>query len=182
MPRLFFAIDLPREIKEKISPAIISLRELGAHVRPVGRESMHLTMLFLGEQPGNIIPELVSIATQAVSGARPCDVSIGPAGFFPRVSFLTLIGEIETLIMVSRSLSTECAGYLERPEDRPFKAHITIARHKQNIRPQEKARITELFSKYAALAWTCRELVLYESDLTPKGPIYKALERFPFCG
>jgi len=181
MPRLFFAIDLPQDVKEKIGPVAMSLRALGSHIKPVGREGMHLTMLFLGEQPIDVLPDLMNIARCAVSPARPCSVALGPTGFFPRVSFLTLVGEIETLVLVSRTLAEECRVFLEHPEDRPFKAHITIARHKQNIRPPEKAKIAGMFAPFEGMSWTCQELVLYKSDLTPKGPIYTALERFQFC-
>jgi RNA 2',3'-cyclic 3'-phosphodiesterase len=180
MTRLFIAVDLPKEISDRIGPSVVSLRELGSHIRPVGQEGMHLTMLFLGEQPENLICEFKHIAERAASASRPCQLAIGPVGFFPRVSFLTLTGEIETLVMVSRMLSEECRGYLEHFDDRPFKTHVTVTRHKQNIKPIEKAKIARIFAEFEGLSWVCSELVLYKSDLTPKGPIYTVIKRLPF--
>jgi len=182
MPRLFFAIDLPEELKEPLAPATLSLRNLGRHVRPVGRHAFHLTLLFLGEQPEEILPDLSAIGADAVAAARPCRLALGPPGFFSRVSFLTLIGEIETLSVVSGVLADACSGYLDRPETRPFKAHVTIARHKKNVKPNEKEQIRETFSPFEGRSWVTDELILFKSDLTPKGAIYTALERFPFGG
>jgi RNA 2',3'-cyclic 3'-phosphodiesterase len=180
MTRLFIAVDLPNDIKDRIGPSVVSLRELGSHIKPVGREVMHLTLLFIGEQPENLINEFEKIAGRTATASRPCQLAIGPVGFFPRVSFLTLTGEIETLVMASRMLAEECRGYLEHFDDRPFKTHVTVARHKENIKPIEKAKITRTFAAFEGLSWVCNELVLYKSDLTPKGPIYTAIRRFPF--
>lgn len=182
MPRVFFAIDLPHELKDDLAPAALSLRDLSRHVRPVGRRSFHLTLLFLGDQPPSILPDLSRIGNDAVAGARPCNLAVGPAGFFPRVSFMTLTGELDTIAVLANVLSEACVGYVERPETRPFKAHVTLARHRRNITPEEKERIRSVFSPFEGWSWVADELILFESDLTPKGAIYTALDRFPFKG
>lgn len=178
--RLFYAIDLPDDIKRPIAECLPELRKLGHHIRPVRESGMHLTLLFLGEMPESVLPDLSEYGTNAVAAARPCRLEIGPVGFFPRVSFLTLTGEIETLILVSSVLADTCSGYLEKPETRPFKAHVTLARHKQKIRSGEKDRIKGIYSQFQGLSWIADELVLYESELTSKGAIYTAIERFKF--
>jgi len=180
--RLFFAVDVPEETRKELGAATTEIGGIAPHVRPVSRGSFHLTLLFLGDQPEEVLPSLEAIGAQAVAPARSCQVALGPPGFFPRVSFLTLVGEIETLAMVSTVLSDSCRPYMEKPEDRPFKPHITIARLKQNLRPPEKARIVSVLEKFEGRAWTINELVLYKSDLSPKGAAYTALARFPFGG
>lgn len=182
MPRLFFAIDLPGDIKDRLSPVPQSLRLVGPHVRPVGRGSLHLTCLFLGEQPDHAIADLCGLALQAVGPARPSLVEIGPPGFFPRVSFLTLRGEIETLAMVSHVLKESCESFLERPDERPFAAHVTMARLKRGLNSSEKAKIVEILSPFQGLSWVATEMVLFKSDLTPKGAVYTPVERFSFGG
>jgi RNA 2',3'-cyclic 3'-phosphodiesterase len=182
MPRLFYAIDLPEEVKLELGPVVSALGKIGSWIRPVGRSAYHLTLLFLGEQQDEFVPEIIAMGAEAVVGARQCRVEIGPAGFFPRVSFLTLNGEIETLAMVSMTLCQSCRCYLEKHEDRPFKPHITVARHKQNIRPPEKEKITEMLKPFEGKSWEVRDLILFNSDLTTKGPKYTPVERFPFGG
>jgi len=182
MTRLFFAIDLPERLKAPIAPVVSSLSDLGRHVRPVGEGSLHATLLFLGEQPQSILPDLAETAKGAVAGARPCRLEIGPVGFFPRVSFLTLVGEIETLTVIASVLSDACANYLENPETRPFKAHVTLSRHKERISPGEKERIASLLSSFEGLSLTVDELILFESELTRSGAIYTPVGRFRFGG
>lgn len=182
MPRLFYAADLPMKIKEKITSAAESLRNLGPHVRLVSSGSYHMTLLFLGDQPDSGLESLISIGNQAVSGARECRLKIGPAGFFPRVSFLTQTGETETLTVISTMLGSLCQDFLEEPEARKFKAHVTLARHKEKITAQEKLVISECFRHLDGENYSCREIILFESDLTPQGAVYTKLATFPFSG
>jgi 2'-5' RNA ligase len=180
MVRLFYAVEIDDGIKRSLAHEVIALRNLGRHVRPVGSHGMHITLLFLGEQPDNVLEDFIGFGHDAVAMARPCKLEIGPAGFFPRVSFLTLIGEIETLLMVSSMLKQTCSGYLERPDDREFKAHLTLARHKQKISMVEKEVIRKAFAGFKGQSWLVNEIVLIKSDLTPKGAVYTAIERFKF--
>jgi len=180
--RLFFAIDTTEEIKESLREGVSAIGELGRHIKPVRVEGLHMTMLFLGEQPASVLPELGEIGKEAVCGARPCRLQIGPPSFFPRVSFLTLTGEITTLAVISTVLAERCMKYLEKPETRPFKAHLTLARHKQKIRAGEKGRISEIMREYEGKAWTADKLVLFESELTRKGAIYNEVGSFGFGG
>jgi 2'-5' RNA ligase len=182
MQRLFFAIDLPDTLKEALEPGAESLRDLGRHVRPVRRGGYHITMLFLGEQPDSNIPYLGKLARQAVEGARPCKLEISGIGFFPRVSFLTLSGEIETLTIIASILADSCVDFLEKPETRRFKAHVTLARHKKKVTPSEKDRIRDAFAEFKGQSWIADELVLFSSELTPQGAIYTPVENFRFGG
>ena len=182
MPRLFYAIDMPEDIKREITEVNESLRELGRHVRPVSHGSFHLTMLFLGDQPGRILPELCDIGRAAVQNARPCALETGQAGFFPRVSFLTLTGEIDTLRLISIHLATECEKFLEEPENRPFKAHVTLARHKERVTPSEKEFIRKMFERFEGKRFVFDELILYESELSRQGAKYTPIEKFKFSG
>ena len=182
MPRLFYAVDLPQELKSALSSLAPELKSLGRHIRPVSTASYHLTMLFLGDQPGSLIEDLVRIGNESVANARPCRLTVGPAGFFPRVSFLTLTGELETLSVISVVLRDLCSAYLEQPDTKPFRAHVTLARHKKKISATEKGKIAEIFAPFEGREFTADELVLYESELTPKGAIYTVVERFRFGG
>lgn len=182
MPRLFYAVDLPNELRDVLAPRALALRDLGRHIRPVGRHSFHLTLLFLGDQPEAAIPDFGETAKSAVGPARSCEIALGPVGFFPRVSFLTLTGELETLAMVSSVLKNGCESYLERPDTRPFKAHVTLARHKKNVSRTEKERITREFAEFEGRSWVANDLVLYESELTPRGAVYTVVERYAFGG
>lgn len=180
--RLFYAVEVDEGVRKNLRTSLDSLRRLGSHIRPVGAGGMHITLLFLGEQPEEIVPDFLQFGKDAVEMARPCTVEIGPPGYFSRVSYLTLTGEIETLAMISSMLKETCSGYLENPDTRPVKAHLTLARHKKNISSSEKEKIVEDVAKCEGMSWVIDELVLFNSDLTPKGAIYTELGRFKFGG
>jgi 2'-5' RNA ligase len=180
MPRLFYAIDLPQELKNELSCIAPELKALGRHIRPVSLGSYHLTMLFLGDQVASSIVELERIGREAVANARPCRLTVGPIGFFPRVSYLTLTGETETLSVISVVLRDLCSSYLEQPDTKPFRAHVTLARHKKKASRAEKEKISEMYAPFEGMQFTSDELVLYESELTPSGAIYTAVDRFKF--
>lgn len=182
MPRLFYAVDLPQELKDKFSSLAPELKKIGRHIRPVSPGSHHLTMLFLGDLPASSIEELVRIGSESVENARPCTLRIGPTGFFPRVSYLTLTGESETLSVISLALRESCANLLEQPDTKPFRAHLTLARHKKRINRSEKGRIAELFAPFEGRELTVDELVLFESELTPRGAVYTTVKKFKFGG
>lgn len=180
MPRLFYAVDLPQELRDELSSLAPDLKSIGRHIRSVSSGSYHLTMLFLGDQPASSIEDFLRIGRDSVRNARPCRLMVGPAGFFPRVSYLTLTGELETLSVISVVLRDLCSDHLEQPDTKPFRAHVTLARHKQKISGSEKGRIADLFAPFEGREFTADELVLYESELSPRGAIYTAVERFRF--
>ena len=182
MLRLFYAIDLPDVLKSRLEKVNAQPGIFGSHVKPVKGASFHLTMLFLGDQPEGNLKALGEAGKNSVLTARPCELVIGKAGFFPRVSFLTLTGDIETLAFISMNLAVECEKYLEKPETRPFKAHVTIARHKKPVSRSEKETITEMFREFEGERIRIEGLVLFKSELTRSGAIYTILEKFPFSG
>jgi 2'-5' RNA ligase len=62
-------------------------------------------------------------------------------------------------------------------EARPFHPHLTVARLK--VPDDVAAVLAALGSEPVGAAFTVREVVLYESRLSPKGPSYSVLGRFP---
>ena len=71
--------------------------------------------------------------------------------------------------LVNDSLYDEAE--IER-EAKKFRAHLTLARLKESYLPEELVRRLGTVPK---LSWTCSELALMKSVLTPKGPIYTQL-------
>ncbi|MER3418648.1 MAG: RNA 2',3'-cyclic phosphodiesterase, partial [Chloroflexota bacterium] len=65
------------------------------------------------------------------------------------------------------------------PEDRPYAAHLTVARAEPG--PAAAATAAALIEAAASFrcAWHVDALVLYESRLAPGGARYVALERVP---
>ncbi|MEX2374786.1 MAG: 2'-5' RNA ligase family protein, partial [Dehalococcoidia bacterium] len=68
------------------------------------------------------------------------------------------------------------------PEDRPYHPHITLARVRQQISPDQRRHIAEAVRDVdppAAPLFAVREAVLIHSHLSPGGSRYEVLGR---CG
>src|SRR6267142_2548397 len=126
--RLFFAIQLTAEAREKLRPALdAAQRAAGEGVGFTRLEQLHFTLAFLGET------EKLDDAVAAAEELRELprfEVVIGGRGAFPgigrpRVLWLGVTEGSQALTAVADKLA---AGLRERGfklEDRPFKAHLT---------------------------------------------------------
>lgn len=139
-------------------------------------ESLHLTLRFLGHVEAPVLDGLIA----AARGLRfdPFELRLGAQGAFGagrrvRVVWLAIgTGEGPLAALASRLEAAAREAGLP-PEDRPFRAHLTLARA-----PRQGASLPALPSPPETPAWTVAEFELYKSRLTPAGPIYSPVERF----
>ncbi len=149
--RLFFACWPDDGVRQ----AIIQRRGLieGLSRRRLPDHNLHLTLLFLGNQPAD---QLVPIQTLADKiSANHFDFWLDRFGWFPgaRVAWLGADAPPAAVQLVG-DLSTAMAGLGLKFDRRPFHPHITLFR-------QVKARPT--LSTCPPLRWPIREFALIES-------------------
>lgn len=179
--RAFLALEIPETIKTQLASAQQGLKaELppARWTRPVG---WHLTLKFLGEVEQPVLTDLVSDLGPSLRGAGAVRVQFGKTGFFPssmrpRVAWVggTAEGAEQVAAKVEKAAAT--VGFPR--ERRPWSLHLTLARLKSQW---PKAAVDRFFAWGEGLdleVFTCREVVLFKSDLQPGGAVYTALERF----
>lgn len=143
-------------------------------------ERYHLTLQFLG--PVRELAPVVEALAVAVAGREPFHFQLGGAGAFPkpgraRVVWIGAAAGSDELV----SLAGVIAGGL-RPAgyeaDRPsFHPHLTVARLKV---PDDVADVLAAIGPDpVGERFLVGEVVLYQSRLSPTGPAYTAMERFP---
>jgi RNA 2',3'-cyclic 3'-phosphodiesterase len=179
--RLFTAIVIPDEHKQKLRQwAEQDLDHLSFRKWSDFRD-YHVTLQFLGDVATSEIPKLEQALYQAVAEHAPFTLGIGEAGFFgreqfPRVLWRGVTGQLESLDQLYQSIlrATEPLGF--KPEERPYRPHITIARSYTGQQPvpasvwQPNARIAEL--------WEVGKFVLYATRMGQK-PMYQIFQTFP---
>ena len=79
--RLFIALDMDEEIRQKIRTFVEGARGFAPDARWVRPESLHVTLKFIGEQPEGSLDALERALAQ-VSGS-PFELSFRGYGFFP---------------------------------------------------------------------------------------------------
>ena len=182
--RLFVAVDLSAGAREAGRAAINQLQHdpavARATVRWLAPESWHLTLQFLGEVDEARVP---AIATALGGSWRQARFAAGlagggtfPPGGAPRVIWLGLDqGGRETAALHEETARRLSPGGF-RPEVRPYHAHLTVGRVKwvstALAGPMRRAvQGVEIPSH----DWTVDRVVLYESQLSPKGATYRVV-------
>jgi RNA 2',3'-cyclic 3'-phosphodiesterase len=178
--RLFVAVDVPREIKEAIEKDVVDVLRPALQgprwTRPEGR---HLTLEFLGETPDERIPEIARVLRKAAKKNRPFETSFEEIGGFPtlrrpRVIWIGLGEGADQMRSLAADVNRELEPLGFDPESRPFTPHYTLARF---ARPRVIAEMADVVIPHTKFA--VNEVVLFRSQLHPKGARYTALEQIP---
>jgi RNA 2',3'-cyclic 3'-phosphodiesterase len=190
--RLFVALDIDPEIRQRIAQFLDGVRGFAPDARWVSAESMHLTLKFIGEWPAERL-DAVKDALAAVRG-RPTEITFSGTGFFPtpksaRVFWIGIQAGPELAALAAAVDAATSALGIES-ERRAFTPHLTLARTGSG-RPQRMSsdrrnpsfqRLQEKLAAMPAPAFgtmSPREFFLYESKLSPKGAQYTKLHSFP---
>lgn len=174
--RLFFAIDLDDFLKEKLLKKASQFQNI-RHFRWTKKENLHLTLLFLGYLNEDRLPKLVQVSEKVFKNFQPFilefeDIRLAPSANSARMIWATLKNSpiIEHLRKeLEKALITEGINFPE--ENRELKWHITLARF-----PSQKVKDQKLIFKEKLKV---QEINLMESQLSPQGPNYFCLNRFP---
>ncbi len=186
--RSFLAFELPPDIKTIITEVSRTGKDLPPGLRWVKLDNIHLTVIFLGNVPEQRIEPIGETVKKLCTGTERFSISIGNLGFFgsrrhPRVLWLGLHGDIHRMGRFRDILQKSLKPFGIKTEKRPFKPHLTLGRFKKDARPGP--HLDNMISKYADLegpACPMRELVLFKSNLTPRGAIYTKLDAWPLGG
>jgi 2'-5' RNA ligase len=185
--RLFVALDLPDELRERISawgrgaladPAL----------RPVGPESLHVTFAFLGHRPEGEI-EAIAAAMRERIGPAPwvelLDPEQRPQRGRARLYALPALSPGAEALQAGLAQGLVEAGFYE-PEKRPFWPHVTVARVRPegrgSRRPAVVANSPEKLLEGMSEARICRRMTLYRSELQPTGARYAPLAQVELPG
>jgi 2'-5' RNA ligase len=145
---------------------------------------LHVTLAFLGEQPETRLGSLEQIGAAAARESRGGLLRLGHAGQFggkraPRVLWVDLEGDTEALQALQKRVDAGLRRDGFPTEDRPFTAHITLARRRESAQGGPPAGWPPEV-EHAAFMLT--KLTLMQSRLSSRGPSYTPLFQFPLAG
>lgn len=181
--RLFFAVELPDDVRAVLSRLRPPTGAPGAaDYRWVDAALLHITLLFLGQQPRDALPRLRTAAREAAATSQPGRFYLGAAGSFgparaARVLWVGLRGDVAPLLRLHDRLARglRAAGFAG--EDRPFAPHITLARGRRSAALEAALRWPPA-QPIPPLPIPLQELTLLLSEQDRAGPRYTPLERF----
>jgi 2'-5' RNA ligase len=186
--RLFIALPVPDDIKEKLRCAQAEIRSgLRADpVRWVRPEQIHLTLKFLGNVPVARTDELVESVRAACISVEPLQLTAGKIGFFPnahqpRVIWADIAGETELLERLQSQIERATSTFADAQKDHRFSAHLTIGRIKE-IRPADARALEQAASEFTETVfgnWTAATVEIMRSELASDGSRYTRIAEIP---
>ncbi len=186
--RLFFAVVLPEELRDRALELQRELAAAGARVKWVERRNLHMTLKFVGETPPERLEACREVAEQVAEGASRCELTVQGAGCFssrgaPRTIWLGVEGDAPELEELARSLDGALveAGLAE-PERRKFSPHFTLGRVKGGRHARELLAAVESLSEAPVGTMVVEHFTLMSSELTRQGATYTEEATFRLGG
>lgn len=142
-PSLFIAIPLPSAASDEVTALVRDVRREPDRSDDAGRDprdvrwvrmgALHLTLRFLGPTPPERIPQISEILDRVAETTAPFVVRLSGTGAFPtpdrpRTLWLGVSVGLDELAAIASSLSNALTAAGWPLEDRPFRAHLTLAR------------------------------------------------------
>ena len=180
--RTFLAVDLDEVILDALVESRERLDDPQAKIRWVARQNLHVTVRFLGDVADDVLPEVCRRAGAAASKIDPFEFQVKSISCVPpsgqlRMVWANIVDLNGKFAALHEAVTAELAGMGLHEENRPFRPHLTLARVK-GIRDASAFRQTA--SAYADAEFGSQKaesLVVYSSQLTPTGPVYREMSR-----
>ena len=188
MKRLFIALDLAIPVVEKLGLYQQELQQLLAdyddvRVKWTAPENIHLTIKFLGDTEDALVPMLRETLDELATPLFPFEVEAKGTGFFPNPSKPRIIWSgfdeqsTEVLSLLQQAVERDLAELGFAEESRRFRPHVTLGRVKSRAKPDFTGLSDRIDGGSFGQSYI-KDFILYESDLTQRGPRYTVIERF----
>jgi 2'-5' RNA ligase len=180
--RAFLAFEIPSSVRSRLAEIQQGWRRELPRARWTRPEGWHLTLKFLGEVDPPVLAALTAELAPELAGLPLVTVALRGTGFFPsparpRVAWVG--GSADGADVVVQAVEAAAAAVGLERETRPWTIHLTQARLKARW---PKAAVESYLDRGREIIlgpFDCREVVLFKSDLQPRGAVYTALERIP---
>jgi 2'-5' RNA ligase len=189
MIRVFVAVELSSEVREKISALQQQLNTTLPPMNWVRPESIHLTLKFLGSVEPSRISQLLSVLEPIGKRQNKFSVDVQDLGVFPhvkhpRIFWVGVTGKTHAL----QELVLEIEAVLEPLgfplEDKPYHPHLTLARMTRENAIVGSALVkNRIFHSDQQLGTLpIDRFLLFQSDLDSFGATYTPLGSVQFSG
>ena len=181
--RTFIAVDIAKGMREHAVALQESLAKSGAGVKWATPESMHVTLLFLGEVDDRDLPAICRAVQEATEREPPFTLRVSGVGAFPNMrrpkilwagitegkeSLQRLYGDIETRLLDLR---------LYRKEERGYTPHLTLGRVRGESDGSMLAPEIARRAEWDGGSTTVDEVVVFGSELARDGPVHTVIGR-----
>lgn len=177
MARIFFALEVPDNLRRQIIQLQQKVPVKAGDIKWVEENNLHLTLYFAGEVDAGTLQVLLAQAEKASAHLHPFTVTIKGMGAFPsvlqpRVLWLGIEEGRSEIASLARMLTLARDN-----QQKAFVPHLTIGR----LRAGRKINVTSFLRQhhdhevgsYHVTGFCC-----FQSRLTPQGPVYTKIREF----
>ena len=189
MTRTFIALELNEAVQRHLSAVMREMALALPALRWVDPAGIHLTLAFLGELDDEQLAYAIAATAAAAQQAQPFSYRLTYPGVFgsprsPRVIWMGIDEPSDKLNQLHRALNQQLEQRGFEIDRRPFSPHLTLARVKSPLTPEEQLRLQRLLTEQKlappALPHRVNALAVMKSELSRSGAQYTAMKEVPF--
>jgi|SRR6476661_4918770 len=178
--RLFIALDIPAEIRARLTEYMEHARALAPDARWARVEGLHVTLKFIGHVDDAMVAKIKAVL--ASIKAAPFEVKFPGIGFFPNPNaarvFWAGVDGSDSLPSLASSIDAAMEKLGFPHETKPYHPHLTLARTSSRPLRELRPLLADPPPQFGTM--TAREFFLYQSQPQKGGSKYTKLEKFGF--
>jgi 2'-5' RNA ligase len=179
MIRLFVALEIPEEIKTKISEYKSEVINNNSELHWETPDKFHLTLKFLGDVEDELLKP-VSGALEFLTNYERIECKLTRFGFFfkqgvPKILWIGLWAD-KILFEIIEQLNRELIKFSIPFEERKFKPHLTLLRIKDKFPEQWVTKFKNF--NIPETIFTAGNILLIQSELLPGSSKYTVVKKF----
>jgi len=176
--RLFVALDIPVEVRERLAEYMERVRLLAPKARWARVEGLHVTLKFIGQTSDARVEELKGALASIKATFFP--VRFAGVGFFPNPKaarvFWAGVDGYDSLPHLASTIDSALEKLGFPRETKPYHPHLTLARTSSRPLSELQPLLDDPPPQFGTM--TAREFFLYQSQPQRGGSKYTKLERF----
>ena len=189
--RLFTAFQLPEAWRQEfLRLQAVLERSAPGNLKLVRPELMHVTLVFLGEQPRSSLTAIQEACNSAAQDVGSFALHLGAPGAFGspsnlRALWIGLTTPPPEMAVLHLRLTEELTRRAVAFDAKPLVPHITLARTRARTDRSVSERLHGALGQLAVRGLDGARVEAFDlisSDLKPSGPDYSTLAAFPLVG
>ncbi len=185
MTRTFIALEMNEDLQRHLKGVLQQVARVLPGIRWVAPPGIHLTLAFLGELTDEQLAEVIQATETAARHIKPFSYRLSRLGIFgsprhPRVIWVGIDEPSGTLAHLHRILNNELKQRGFEIDTRPFSPHLTLARVKAPLKPEEQRQLQDILAGKQQGIVSTREygvqhINVVKSELSRSGARYTPL-------
>jgi len=184
--RIFIGIKLDQCAVDHVEKFLEPFKKIGSPLRWTKPGNIHITVKFIGDVTPEKCTQIEKTLIASTADFSPSEfpITLAGCGKFGRgteldIFWIGIAPPYTPLTQLVEKIETNLSKIGIKKEDRPFTPHITVGRNKKMFNFKPVFQLIDEHKDQPISGLTVRSVQLFESRLTPDGPIYKLIKEIP---